>query len=248
MFAYLPALDCLMIFHMFGHITQVDLLWWRKRWCWKPQSVIWKGLATKKSSSSQQKVIPFHVFQVADYDPKRHPEKSLRPGPWSPLLSNPSTEKLVAEAVLCCLSGRWVWRPRWKTAHRWIEDTDNVCQFSKCLRWGAKPWFRRAVNWATMGGDRGRWSVASRGWRFLFSPHLECLLWSSQESAHVVIPCWFIWHWFCCGSFNVQVRPIPWWKSLFLLFGQVDVGEEVEALLYWRDCYMISWTIFHEQY
>lgn len=26
----------------------------------------------------------------------------------------PRPKKLVAEAVLCCLSGRWVWRPRWK--------------------------------------------------------------------------------------------------------------------------------------
>ena len=192
MFAYLPALDWLMIFHMFGHITQVDLLWWRKRWCWTPQSVIWKGLATKKSSSSQQKSDSFPrvsggwLWSKATSREVSSAWLQTKFYPWSPLLWNPS----VAEAVLCCLSGRWVRRPRWKTAHRWIEDTENVCQFSKRLRWGAKPWFRRAVNWATMGGDRGGWSVASRGWRFLFSPHFECLLLSSQGSAHAVVPCW----------------------------------------------------------
>eukprot|EP00435_Cladocopium_sp_Y103_P037515 s2087_g9.t3 len=47
---------------------------------------------------------------VADYDPKRHPEKSLR------------------QFFAACQAGEW----------------------------GAKPWFRRAVNWATMGGKRSR--------------------------------------------------------------------------------------------
>eukprot|EP00434_Breviolum_minutum_P022426 symbB.v1.2.019796.t1/scaffold1636.1/size108148/1 len=50
---------------------------------------------------------------VADYDPKRHPEKQF---------------------FAACQAGEW----------------------------GAKPWFRRAVNWATMGGDRGKRSRGRR--------------------------------------------------------------------------------------
>eukprot|EP00913_Durusdinium_trenchii_P009315 g8753.t2 len=48
--------------------------------------------------------------EVADYDPKRHSEKSLR------------------QFFAACQAGEW----------------------------GAKPWFRRAVNWATMGGRQRR--------------------------------------------------------------------------------------------
>lgn len=82
MFAYLPALDRPMIFHMFGHNIP--------RWTYCDDGrggvgnlslsfeKVWRP---KNLHLSQQKVIPFHVFQVADYDPKRHPEKSLRPGP-----------------------------------------------------------------------------------------------------------------------------------------------------------------------
>ncbi|CAK9046362.1 unnamed protein product [Durusdinium trenchii] len=54
---------------------------------------------------------------VADYDPKRHSEKSLR------------------QFFAACQAGEW----------------------------GAKPWFRRAVNWATMGGKRSRGRQRRRG-------------------------------------------------------------------------------------
>lgn len=70
-----------------------------------------------------------------------------------------------------------------KTAHRWIEDTENVCQFSKCLRWGAKPWFRRAVNWATMGGDRGGGVLQVEGDVFCFPPIWSaCFVFAGKRS------------------------------------------------------------------
>lgn len=115
MFAYLPALDWPMIFHIFGHniprwtycddgrggVGNLSLSFEK---VWRPTNL---HLPNKKWFLSTC----FRWLTMIQSDIRRSRfglDHDLRS------YGIPRPKKLVAEAVLCCLSGRWVRRPRWK--------------------------------------------------------------------------------------------------------------------------------------